>query len=131
MSARLTRTLILYAHGSRDPQWCKPLEAIRERIAQTTPHVRVEIAYLELQPPTLDEVIARVAADAAGASCLVQVMPMFLGQGGHLRRDVAERVASVAAAHPTVQIAPLPSLGETGTLLEAIADSIAARVANG
>lgn len=126
----MTRTLVLYAHGSRDPQWCKPLEFIRDRIARTAPHLRVEIAYLELQPPALDEVVARVSADANGAPGKVQVVPMFLGQGGHLRRDVADRVAAVAANRPDVQIALLPSLGETETLLAVIADSIAARVAD-
>ncbi len=120
-------SLILYGHGSRDPQWCKPLEIIREQIERSTPGLHVNVAYLEFQPPSLEDAVSRLAAGAAGASTRVRIMPMFVGQGGHLRRDVAERVAQAAAAHPTLQLELLPSLGESDQLLEAMARWIAAR----
>jgi sirohydrochlorin cobaltochelatase len=120
-------SLILYAHGSRDPQWSKPLEIMREHITRSTPGLQVAVAYLEFQPPSLDEVVSRLAADVIEGAGRVRVMPMFLGQGGHLRRDVAERIAQAAAAHPQVQLELMPSLGESDQLLEAMARWIAAR----
>lgn len=127
----MTSALILFAHGSRDPQWCRPLESIRDRIANTAPQLRVELAYLELQAPALEDVVARLVATLDAASVHVRVMPMFLGQGGHLRRDVAERVAKAVAAHPGLRLELLPSLGESDQLLEAMAHSIAARATQG
>lgn len=122
----MNRALVLYAHGSRDPQWAAPLERIRAQISAHVPDLAIEIAFLELQAPILKDVVSRVVK--AGART-IQIMPMFLGQGGHLRRDVAERVAAVAAAHPDVKIMQLESLGESEVLLAAIAQTVAAQVA--
>jgi sirohydrochlorin cobaltochelatase len=122
----VNRALVLYAHGSRDPQWAAPLERIRAQISAHVPDLAIEIAFLELQAPILKDVVSRVVK--AGART-IQIMPMFLGQGGHLRRDVAERVAAVAAAHPDVKIMQLESLGESEVLLAAIAQTVAAQVA--
>lgn len=127
----MTSTLILFAHGSRDPQWCRPLETIRERIENAAAQIRVELAYLELQAPSLGEVVARIALEQRDGYTHIKVMPMFLGQGGHLRRDVADRVAQAAAAHPNVRLELMASLGESDQLLDAMARWIAAHATAG
>ena len=56
------------------------------------------------------------------AGCLrVTVVPVFLGQGGHVRRDVPRLVDEARARHPDLQLALAPSIGEEAQVLDAIA----------
>ena len=45
------RGIVLFAHGSRDPGWARPFEAIRARISATRPEYPVAVAYLERMEP--------------------------------------------------------------------------------
>jgi len=74
--------IILFGHGSREPEWAQPLESIaRELSGQFV----VELAYLERMKPTLDEAVDSVVAKGAGR---VRIVPVFLGVGGHLKTDL-------------------------------------------
>lgn len=110
--------LILFGHGSRDAQWAQPLEALRAALA---PRYDVELAYLEIMPPTLEEAVARLAARGARR---VRVVPVFLGQGAHLKRDLPALAAAAGARHPGLEIALEPALGEQPAVIAALADAI-------
>jgi sirohydrochlorin cobaltochelatase len=110
--------LILFAHGARDPQWAQPFEQVAERVRAQRPGVAVTLAYLELMAPDLDA--AGAALVQAGCS-EVAVLPLFLGAGGHVRKDLPERLQRLRAAHPEVRWALQPAAGESPRLVEALA----------
>jgi sirohydrochlorin cobaltochelatase len=89
--------VLLFAHGARDPLWAAPFQAIA--------------AQLRAQAPTLQ---------VAGCQ-RVTVVPLFLGSGGHVRRDVPQRVAAVAQQHPQVQFHCTTAIGEAAGVIRAIA----------
>ncbi|MBM3347488.1 MAG: cobalamin biosynthesis protein CbiX [Betaproteobacteria bacterium] len=116
------RHLILFAHGARDPEWARPLEALRERVATLAPDCTVTLAYLEFMSPGLMEAVAtQVRAGAAD----ITVVPVFLAQGGHLKRDLPLMLAELRAAHPAVALSVLPAIGEQPAVIEAIANCVA------
>lgn len=115
----MKQALILFAHGSRDAQWAQPFEALR---AQLAPRYDVELAYLELIAPTLDEAVARLAARGARQ---VRVVPVFLGQGAHLKRDLPALAAATRVRHPQLEITLEPAIGEQPAIIEALAAAIA------
>ena len=47
------RAIVLFAHGSRDPLWHRPMQAVAERVALRLPGAKVACAYLELSTPRL------------------------------------------------------------------------------
>ena len=110
--------LILFAHGARDPRWAEPFEQVAERVRAQRPGVAVALAYLELMAPDLD-----AAGEAlAQAGCReVAVLPLFLGAGGHVRKDLPERLQRLRAAHPEVRWALQRAAGESPRLVEALA----------
>lgn len=55
----------------------------------------------------------------------MRVIPVFLGAGGHIVRDVTERVAAARALRPGLQIELEPPVGERPEVVEAIAAAIA------
>lgn len=80
-----TSAVVLFSHGSRDPLWRAPIEAVAARIKADHPQRPVVCAYLELSEPPLAQAVAGLVA--AGATH-VTVVPMFLGTGKHAREDL-------------------------------------------
>ena len=110
--------IILFAHGSRDPQWHQPVQQVAERIRQLDPQVQVRCAYLELTAPDLptcaDELIR------SGISS-ISIIPMFLGVGRHAREDLPRLLAELQTAYPSVRFGLQPAIGEDARVLDLLA----------
>ena len=111
--------IILFAHGSRDPLWHKPIQSVAARIAQRAPDTPVRCAYLELTEPDLPHVANALVAEGATSLCIV---PMFLGVGRHAREDLPALIQALQAQHPSVDITCQPAVGEQERLLDLLAD---------
>ena len=118
----MKRALVLFAHGSRDPEWSRPFERITASLGKKLPGFTVKTAYLEAMRPSLEEALASLAAQKAAR---ITIVPVFLGQGGHLKKDLPKLVAAAAEAHPGIEIALEPPIGEQPAVIEAIAEAIA------
>ncbi|MDP3085046.1 MAG: CbiX/SirB N-terminal domain-containing protein [Rubrivivax sp.] len=111
--------LILFAHGARDPRWALPFEAVATRVRAARPGLAVRLAYLEFIAPDL----AGAGAELAALGCTrIAVQPMFLGAGGHVRKDLPLLLQALAAAHPAVAFTVHTAVGE----IESVADAMAA-----
>src|SRR6185369_1034297 len=111
--------LILFAHGARDPRWAEPFERLKRKVEAARPGLPVALAYLEIMEPDL--AAAADALIAAGCRSL-RIVPVFLGQGGHVREDLPVLADAVRARHPAVAIELLPPVGEHDAVLDRIAD---------
>ena len=116
----MSSAVILFAHGARDARWAEPFEAIATRVRQADPGRPVELAFLELMPPDLAEAAQRAAA--AGAT-RIDVVPLFLGAGGHLRQDLPPLVDRLRQAHPGLDIRLHEAIGENEAVIAAIAEA--------
>lgn len=114
----MPRAIILFAHGARDPEWARPFERLRDSLAARQPDVPVVLAFLELMTPRLAEAVNTQVA--AGATQL-DIVPVFMAQGSHLKRDLPLLVKDLEAAHPGVTFRLQPPVGEAQAVLDAIA----------
>jgi sirohydrochlorin cobaltochelatase len=122
------RGLLLFAHGARDPRWSAPFEAVAQRVRAQDPARVVALAYLEFMLPTLHEAGDRLVA----AGCRhVDVLPLFLGAGGHVRKDLPLLLAALQAAHAGVVWALHPAVGEMPAVIDAMATAALALPAAG
>jgi sirohydrochlorin cobaltochelatase len=118
--------LILFAHGARDPRWALPFEAVAERVRQARDGIAVRLAFLEFLAPSLAEASAALVSEG----CLrVEVLPMFLGAGGHVRKDLPLLLEQLRAAHPAVRFTLHTAVGEIDSVVLAMAEAAAAIVA--
>ena len=124
----MTRAIVLFAHGARDPRWAAPFEAVAANIRAAAPDCRVALAFLELMAPTLGDAAAALVASGATR---VDIVPLFLGTGGHLRRDLPPLVEALRAAHPGVAIRLHAAIGEHAAVVEAMAAAALAVAALG
>ncbi|HZP91896.1 MAG TPA: CbiX/SirB N-terminal domain-containing protein [Burkholderiales bacterium] len=114
----MTDALILFAHGARDPGWSRPFQRIREQVLAAAPGIRVELAFLEHTRPSLEEAVAVLSSHGIMRATLV---PLFLGQGGHLKQDLPALVARVRERFPSVVLRTTPAIGESQQLTAMIA----------
>lgn len=110
--------LILFGHGARDPEWAAPLQRVRAAIAALAPERRVELAFLEFMTPTLPQC---VDALISGGVRKVTVIPMFIAQGGHLKRDVPDMIETLRQRHPGIGLRLAPAIGEAEEVVQAMA----------
>ena len=110
--------IVLFGHGSRDPLWRQPMDAVASRIREIDPQARVVCAFLELTKPDLLEAVDTVVADGA---TLVTVLPMFLGVGRHAREDLPVLLADLRQRHQGVEFVLQPAVGEDRRLTDLLA----------
>ncbi|MGA0610703.1 sirohydrochlorin chelatase [Caldimonas sp. KR1-144] len=115
--------VLLFGHGSRDAAWAAPFEAVAAKLRAEAPSARVALAYLEFMSPTIAEAGAMLAADG----CVeVVVVPLFLGVGGHVRKDLPALIDSLAQRHPAVRWRLAGAIGEHPLVIDAMAAAVRA-----
>ena len=110
--------LILFAHGARDPEWAAPMRRVQDAVRALQPDVRVELAFLEFMTPTLAECAETLLAEGYDK---LTVVPMFIAQGGHLKRDVPALIEQLRSTRKSVEISLLPAIGEQESVVQAMA----------
>lgn len=118
MTIASDKALVLFAHGARAASWAAPFERLRDLTAQQRPDCTVTLSFLELMTPSLPDEAARLVA--AGVREIV-IVPVFLGQGGHLLRDLPLLLDALRAAYPQVRLSTVPAVGEDPGVLAAMA----------
>jgi sirohydrochlorin cobaltochelatase len=112
------RALVLFAHGARAASWAAPFERLRGLAAAGRPDCIVSLAFLELMTPRLPDEVAALAARGVKD---VTIVPVFLGQGGHLLRDLPQLLEGLRAAYPDMTFTTVPAVGEDPGVLAAMA----------
>lgn len=115
----MTRALILFAHGARAASWAAPFERLRAMAQERMPAVPVSLAFLELMEPRLPAQVAELAAQGVTG---ITIVPVFLGQGGHLLRDLPLMVEQLRLDYPQLAIDVAGAVGEDPDVLKAMTD---------
>ena len=107
--------VILFAHGAREPEWALPFEQVRDRLRAEG--LRVELAYLEIMKPSLDEAARLLVAEGVRTATIV---PLFLAQGKHLKHELPGKIAALKRTHPATEFRVTAALGDEAEILAAI-----------
>lgn len=113
-----TPALILFAHGARDPRWAQPFERLQKLAQEQKPDTVVRLAFLEMMEPKLAAVVTELAT---GGCTQISLVPVFLGQGGHVLRDLPPMIEELRTLFPQLSISVSDAVGESPAVLEAIA----------
>ena len=113
------KAIILFGHGARDSRWREPFDRLATLWKAQHSEVLVQVAFLEMMDPSLEAAVTSLAS--AGASDIV-VVPVFFGQGGHLRNDFPVLLHSCQDKFPSVKLSATLAVGEDEDVLQAIVD---------
>lgn len=112
------QALVLFAHGARDPRWAEPFQRLRAMVQKQSPSLTVALAFLELMEPRLPGMVAQLAQKGITD---VTVVPVFLGQGGHVRRDLPVLIEELQQRYPQMRFRTAVAVGEDDSVLDAMA----------
>ncbi len=115
----MSRALILFAHGARAASWAAPFERLRSLAQARVPDVPVALAFLELMEPRLPAQVEGLVKQGVTA---ITVVPVFLGQGGHVLRDLPLMVDQLRAQYPGLDITVAGAVGEDPQVQAAMTD---------
>lgn len=112
------RALVLFAHGARDPRWAEPFQRLQAIVQAQAPEVTVSLAFLELMAPRLPELVGELVGRGITE---VSVVPVFLGQSGHVMRDLPVIIDELKRSFPDVRFKAAGAVGEDDSVLQAMA----------
>ncbi|MBP8537740.1 sirohydrochlorin chelatase, partial [Streptomyces sp. MK37H] len=110
-------TLLIIAHGSRDPRHAATVDALRARVRSLRPGLRVEAAFLEFNAPRVPQVLARLAAADATE---VIALPLLLTRAFHAKTDIPAVLREATARHPRLSVRQAEVLGPSPLLMDAM-----------
>ena len=125
MAAMAKTASILFAHGARDPGWAGPLWRVREQMLARSSGLRVELAFFGFIEPTLPDCVASLFNE--GFERIV-IVPMFIAQGGHLKKDLPLIVEELRHRYPQVVFEVAGPVGEAERVVQAMADQALASI---
>ena len=113
------KAIVLFGHGARDLRWREPFDRLAELWSVQHAGTPVELAFLEMMQPSLEGAVFSLAH--LGATQIV-VVPVFFGQGGHLRNDFPVLLQACQEKFPNVVLSATHAVGEDLAVLQAIVD---------
>lgn len=113
------KAVILFGHGARDSRWREPFDRLAQLWRAQHADVPVELAFLEMMQPTLEDAVASLVSQGATQ---ISVVPVFFGQGGHLRNDFPVLLDACKSKYPEITLSATPAVGEDLAVLQAIVD---------
>jgi sirohydrochlorin ferrochelatase len=120
VSATEPPVLVACAHGTRNPTGRRLIAELALAARRLRPELVTTAAFVDVQPPTVVDVVAGLAADGRPAV----VVPLLLSGGYHVHVDIAGAVAAHPSAVAARPLGPDPRLVAVlhDRLLEAGAD---------
>ncbi|NJN72392.1 MAG: sirohydrochlorin chelatase [Limnothrix sp. RL_2_0] len=112
----MQRLSVVVVHGSYSEVYCQEFTALMA-------HVKMKLqqpvlgAYLECTDSSLTDEIGKFLLQHQGSETqYLQILPLFLSPGVHVREDIPEAIAVLQSQFPAVQIEVLDYLGAGGPL---------------
>ena len=116
----MTAALVIAAHGTRDPAGQLVAHALTARVAALLPNVDVSVGFIELTQPSVPEALTAALSRCPADDRRVVVVPLMLGTGTHVRRDIPDFIEEVVEQFPQSRIDYAAHLGPDPALFRAV-----------
>ncbi len=117
--------ILFFAHGSRDPNWRVPFDAILADFRAMHATKLAELSFLEFMQPGFAESVTSLVESGAKQ---IRVIPLFLAAGAHTRQDLTALIETAQSAHADVRFSVAPPIGEIDSIRSAISSWVATQV---
>ena len=110
-------SLILLAHGSKDPKWCKSFEDL----VGAGRDLHLHLAYMDLIQPSLLSVTEQLSNQGIRK---IKILPLFMSSGGHIDKDIPKQAEELKAKFPKINFEILPPIGEHQKVISSMQEII-------
>ncbi len=116
----MTAALVIAAHGTRDRAGEQVALDLTKRVAALLPDVDVHVGFVEISEPSIPEALTAALSKRPADDMHAVVVPLMLGTGVHVRRDIPEAIDEAAEKFPQARIDYAPHLGPDPALFRAV-----------
>ncbi len=113
----LRPTLLVIAHGSRDPRHARSVHALVRRVRAQRPGLRVETGFLDFNAPSVPRVLEKLDADGVRD---VVALPLLLTRAFHAKADIPAVLQEAALRLPRLRVRQAEVLGPSPLLTAAL-----------
>ncbi|MDX3230101.1 sirohydrochlorin chelatase [Streptomyces sp. ME19-01-6] len=113
-------TLLVIAHGSRDPRHAATVAALCARARSLRAGLRVEAAFLDFNAPRVGQVLDRLAAEGTRTAHDIVALPLLLTRAFHAKADIPAVLREATARHPGLRVRQGRVLGPSPLLTQAL-----------
>jgi len=117
LGVKKMKAVIFFGHGARDARWKEPFDRLITLWEEKFPHTLAALAFLEMMSPSLAECIGSLQEKGV---IEILIIPVFFGQGGHLRKDFPVILEECRRLYPTMQLSTSSAVGESDHVLLSI-----------
>jgi sirohydrochlorin ferrochelatase len=110
-------TLVVVAHGSRDPRHAATVTALAARVRAQRPYLRVECAYLDFNAPSVPRQLERLHYEGVRD---VVALPLLLSRAFHAKVDIPAVLREATARLPRLHVRQAEVLGPHPLLVRAL-----------
>lgn len=113
--------ILILAHGSREDETEKTMDAVANMVKAKLPGALIETAFLQFRGRGLGAGLESLAAKGADEICVV---PYFLFEGVHIRQDIPAGIGAFRKSRPGVRVSLGKTLGADERLAAVLADRV-------
>ncbi|MBI2873764.1 MAG: CbiX/SirB N-terminal domain-containing protein [Firmicutes bacterium] len=121
MQTESVRAILLLGHGSRAPKANVAIRKVAEHLRLREEYPIVEVAFLQLSPPSIEEGMATCVSQGATS---VLMLPYFLHFGLHVQEDLPSVVDTLRGRYPGVEITLGHHIGFHPKLVEIVVERV-------
>ncbi len=113
--------IVLLAHGSPDSRWKKSLNKTVLKFKKIFGENKINACFLNFNKPSFKDIVKKLNAKNIKR---IKILPLFLGSGGHIEKDIPKLVLSVKKEYAKLKIEMLPSIGQSPAFHKMLKDII-------
>ena len=115
------KSILLVSHGSHSPKTKLEVQALLELLKQRTGYEIFELAFLDVEVPTIPMGLDTCVAKGASS---VLVLLNFLNSGRHVNTDIPAIVEEARAKYPSVHFSISQPVGQHPRIADLFVDLI-------
>lgn len=118
----MSAALVIAAHGTRDEAGERTAHDLTARVAAMLPQVDVSVGFVELNEPSVPQALVDALQRQGEGPGHVVVVPLMLGTGTHVRKDIPGFIDEVREQFPGARVDYAAHLGPHPALFDAVAE---------
>lgn len=97
------KVVMIVGHGSRSLKSQEDFKKVIDIIEKKLDHTKVYGTNMELAEPLMEDTIDEIVKENSGISEII-VVPFFLFEGMHIRKDIPEKLDEFRGKYPDIKI---------------------------
>lgn len=117
----LHKGIIILGHGSKREEANEEIRQVSEMLNKSDEKGRYETAFLSMASPKLEDIVKNLIQEDINE---IIIMPLFLVQGNHLKKDIPNILAELKERYSNINFSLAKHIGPHPALVDIVKERI-------